>query len=130
MYQIISNFAGQTQTGSNHRQSDNGNRSGAGSGQNLSSSQAEVLSNLATFAPDILIYDIGMPDMDGYVLCLLQQIWALPEAHGGKTPAIAVTAFAHEEDRQRALDQGFQQHVAKPIELEQLLSAIAQLAIR
>ena len=91
-------------------------------------SGAEALTNLATFAPDILICDIGMPDMDGYTL--LQQIRALPSAHGRNIPAIAVTAFAREEDRQRALAQGFVQHVAKPIELEQLVSAIAQLAIK
>lgn len=69
-----------------------------------------------------------MPDLDGYVL--LQQIRALPKTHGGNIPAIAVTAFAREEDRQRAFDQGFQQHVAKPVEPEQLVSAIAQLVIR
>jgi CheY-like chemotaxis protein len=65
--------------------------------------------------------DIGMTAMDGYVL--LQQIRALPEAQGGNTPAIAVTAFSGEEDRQRAFERSFQQHVAKPIELEQLLRA-------
>lgn len=89
---------------------------------------AEVLANLATFAPDVLICDISMPDMDGYAL--LQKIRALPDAHGGNVPAIAVTAFAREEDRQRALDYGFQQHVAKPIEPKVLASAIAQLTLR
>jgi CheY-like chemotaxis protein len=63
-----------------------------------------------------------MPDMDGYVL--LQQIRALPEAQGSNTPAIAVTAFSGEEDRQRVFEQGFQQHGAKPIELEQSASGI------
>jgi PAS domain S-box-containing protein len=88
----------------------------------------EALANLTTFVPDVLICDIGMPDMDGYAL--LQQIRALPETHGGNIPAIAVTAFAREEDRQRALDCGFQHHVAKPIEPKELASAIAQLAMR
>jgi CheY-like chemotaxis protein len=96
-----------------------------GSGVNQ---QPEVLANIGTFAPDLLICDISMPDMDGYIL--LQQIRALPEAQGGNTPAIAVTAFSGEEDRQRAFERSFQQHVAKPIELEQLLRAIAQLVIR
>ncbi len=89
-------------------------------------SGTEALASLATFAPDVLICDIGMPGMDGYTL--LKQIRALPDAQRGNVPAIAVTAFVREEDRQRALDSGFQQHVAKPIEPEALASAIAQLA--
>lgn len=84
----------------------------------------ELLANLAPFAPDLLICDIGMPDLDGYAL--LRQIRARPDA--AAIPAIAVTAFAHEEDRQRALAQGFQQHVAKPFDPETLASAIAQIA--
>ncbi|WP_346293186.1 GAF domain-containing protein [Sphaerothrix gracilis] len=99
-----------------------------GAETHVAASGAEVLANLATFTPDVLICDIGMPDMDGYAL--LQQIRALPNTKGGSIPAIAVTAFAREEDRQRALAQGFQHHVAKPIEPQDLVSAIAQLAIK
>ncbi|MGP1383673.1 MAG: response regulator [Thainema sp.] len=87
-----------------------------------------VLADLGTFAPNILICDIGMSDMDGCTL--LQQIRALLETYGGSIPAIAVTAFAYGEDRQRALDHGFQQHIAKPIEPEQLASAIAELTMK
>lgn len=88
----------------------------------------EVLAHLASFDPDVLICDIGMPDMDGYAL--LQQVRALPESEGGKVPAIAVTAFAREEDRQQAFSCGFQQHLTKPIDLEKLATAIAQLVAR
>ena len=91
-------------------------------------SGAEALAHLTTVAPDVLICDIGMPDMDGYTL--LQQIRALPNDQGGNIAAIAVTAFASEEDRQRAVECGFQQHITKPIEPEALTSAIAQLLIR
>lgn len=94
----------------------------------VAASGTEVLANLATFFPDILICDIGMPDMDGYDL--LQRVRTLPDAKGRSIPAIAVTAFAREEDRQRALTQGFQYHVAKPIKPQELVSAIAQLAMR
>ncbi|WP_346294142.1 GAF domain-containing protein [Sphaerothrix gracilis] len=91
-------------------------------------SGSEALANLAVFDPDVLICDISMPDMDGYTL--LQQIRALPNTPRKNIPAIAVTAFAREEDRQRAIASGFQQHVAKPIESEVLARAIAQQVMR
>ncbi|MDZ4878303.1 MAG: Sensor histidine kinase RcsC [Chroococcidiopsis cubana SAG 39.79] len=71
---------------------------------------------------DILISDIGMPGMDGYML--MQQIRALSLGQGGKIPAIALTAYAGECDRQKALSAGFQKHIAKPIEPEQLIEAV------
>ena len=88
----------------------------------------EALAHLPTFQPDVLVCDIGMPSMDGYDL--MQQIRSLPDDQGGNVPAIAVTAFARKEDRQQALEYGFQQHISKPIEPEQLVNAIAQLAMR
>jgi CheY-like chemotaxis protein len=66
-----------------------------------------------------------MPDMDGYRL--LQHIRTLPDQQEKPLPAIAVTAYAREEDRLRALEHGFQEHVAKPIEPETLAMAIAEL---
>jgi CheY-like chemotaxis protein len=99
-----------------------------GAETHVAASGAEVLAQLAPFAPNVLVCDIGMPDMDGYAL--LRQIRALPEAQGGNIPAIAVTAFAREEDRQQAFAKGFQQHIAKPIDPQELASAIAQLAQR
>ncbi len=89
-------------------------------------SGTEVLAKLSTFDPDVLICDISMPDMDGYTL--LQQIRVLPDAQGGNTPAIAVTAFTRQEDRQMALSQGFQEHIPKPIDPEKLAIAIVRLA--
>lgn len=91
----------------------------------LATSSTEALDQLLTFTPDVFICDIGMPDIDGYTL--LQQIRALPDDRARNMPAIAVTAFAHEEDRQRAFEAGFQQHFAKPIEPDVLTRAIAQL---
>ena len=86
------------------------------------SSAAEVLENLATFNPDLLISDIGMPGVDGY--SLIEQIRALPASQGGQIPAIALTAYAREEDRQHAFSSGYQQHTIKPIDPEQLIQAI------
>jgi signal transduction histidine kinase/CheY-like chemotaxis protein len=88
-------------------------------------SAREVLEHFAAFQPDVLVSDIGMPDMDGYML--LHQVRALELEAGGRVPAIAVTAYAREEDRRKALDQGFQHHIAKPLEPEQLASAILAL---
>jgi CheY-like chemotaxis protein len=76
--------------------------------------------------PQVLLSDIGMPDRDGYHL--LQQTRELPEAQGGRTPAVALTAFARSEDRRRALLSGFQMHVPKPVEPAELIAVVASLA--
>ncbi|NJL37377.1 MAG: response regulator, partial [Leptolyngbyaceae cyanobacterium SM1_4_3] len=86
---------------------------------------SEALVNLVQFKPDILLSDIGMPDVDGYML--MRQIRALPPAQGRNIPAIALTAYAGEIDHQQAMVAGFQQHIAKPIEPEVLIGAIANL---
>ncbi|MDX2215395.1 MAG: PAS domain S-box protein [Oculatellaceae cyanobacterium bins.114] len=88
-------------------------------------SAAEVLANLESFRPDVLVSDIGMPGVDGYTL--IQQIRALPAAQGGKTPAIALTAYAREGDHQRAIASGYQRHVTKPLEIEQLVESVMAL---
>jgi signal transduction histidine kinase len=78
--------------------------------------------------PDVLIADLGMPEMDGYAL--IEQVRALDPDFGGKTPAVAVTAYASPQDRLRALQAGYQNHVAKPVEAEELAIVIASLAGR
>ncbi|MBE9005012.1 PAS domain-containing protein [Fortiea sp. LEGE XX443] len=77
---------------------------------------------------DVLLSDIGMPDEDGYDL--IRQVRALSADLGGQIPAAALTAYAREEERQEALRAGFQIHLAKPIEVNQLLLAIASLTGR
>jgi signal transduction histidine kinase/CheY-like chemotaxis protein len=89
-------------------------------------SAAEALVSLESFQPDVLVSDIGMPEMDGYAL--LQQIRSLPASQGGQVPAIALTAYASEEDRQRALLCGFQNHISKPLDLKRLVQAVSDLA--
>lgn len=91
-------------------------------------SAAEGLSALRAERPDILISDIGMPGEDGYAL--IDQVRALPSDDGGRTPAIALTAYAAAEDRVRAVVAGFQHHLAKPIEPIELLVLVASLVSR
>ncbi|MBD2293428.1 PAS domain-containing protein [Anabaena sphaerica FACHB-251] len=85
----------------------------------------EALTALTQSPPDILLSDIGMPEMDGYML--MRQIRALPPAQGGQIPAIALTAYAGELDEKQALKVGFQKHISKPISLDNLLKAIINL---
>jgi CheY-like chemotaxis protein len=81
----------------------------------VAASAGEALAALPQVKPDILLSDIGMPEVDGYML--IRQIRALPEEQGGTIPAIALTAYAGEADQTKALSAGFTQHVAKPVEV-------------
>lgn len=74
---------------------------------------------------DILVSDIGMPDLDGYEL--MRRVRALAPKNGAPIPAIAVTAYARAEDRQRSLLAGYQMHLAKPVEARELIAGIASL---
>jgi len=88
-------------------------------------SAGEVLANLESFQPDVLVSDIGMPQMDGFTL--IQHIRALPPEKGGQIPAIALTAYARQEDYQQAIANGYQRHVTKPLDPEQLVRAVMLL---
>jgi len=76
--------------------------------------------------PNVLISDIGMPNENGYAL--IEKIRALPAENGGRIPAIALTAYNRPEDRQDALEAGFQIHIGKPFEPENLVTAITEVA--
>ncbi|WP_313940946.1 MULTISPECIES: response regulator [Calothrix] len=89
------------------------------------SSAKEVLEVLNQKVPDILLADIGMPEMDGYML--LQKIRALPPQQGGEIKAIALTAYAGEINQRQALQAGFQLYLSKPVDPDELLVAIAQV---
>lgn len=88
----------------------------------------EALALLDATRPDVVVSDVGMPDTDGYEF--VHRLRSLSPAHGGATPAVAVTAFARAEDRSRALDAGFQVHLSKPIEPHQLVATVVSLAQR
>lgn len=82
----------------------------------------EILKNQR---PDVIVSDIGMPEKDGYQF--IREVRSLPATHGGKTPAIALSAFAHPEDRTRAIIAGYQMHLSKPVESHELVAAIENL---
>jgi CheY-like chemotaxis protein len=88
-------------------------------------SAKEVLTTLESFQPNILVSDIGMPDVDGY--SLMRQIRALPATKGGQIPAIALTAYAGEINHQQAITAGFQRHLSKPVDFDILVRAIVEL---
>jgi len=94
----------------------------------VAATAADALSLVQRERPQLLLSDIGMPDVDGYEL--LRQVRALGEAGGGKLPAIALTAFARSEDRTRALRAGFLVHVSKPVEPSELVATVASVAGR
>lgn len=85
------------------------------------SSAAEAMRALKFFRPDVLISDIAMPGEDGYDL--IRKVLALAIEPG--IPAIAITAYAKEEDKERALAAGYQHYLSKPIELGEFISAVA-----
>lgn len=100
----------------------------AGATVTSTSSAQTALVALEQIKPDVLISDIGMPNEDGYFL--LNQIRLLAAEQGGTIPAIALTAYAREEDSHRALSTGFQKHLAKPIEPDHLITAVVELVQR
>jgi len=87
-------------------------------------SGSEALASLESERPDLLIFDIAMPGLDGY------ELLARVRARGINIPAIALTAYARTADRIRALAAGFQSHVSKPVEADELVMAAASLCGR
>jgi CheY-like chemotaxis protein len=92
----------------------------------VATSASEVLLSLERFNPDILLCDIGMPEMDGYRM--IQAIRATER--GQNLPAIALTAYAKELDQQQAIAVGFQQHISKPIDSDAVVAIVMKLARR
>jgi signal transduction histidine kinase/ActR/RegA family two-component response regulator len=86
----------------------------------------DAISALGRDEFDVLLADIAMPDQDGYEL--IQSVRSLPTARASRIPAAAVTAFASDGDRERALAAGFQLHLAKPVQPDALACAVATLA--
>ncbi|MCC5610711.1 PAS domain S-box protein [Nostoc sp. CHAB 5834] len=91
----------------------------------LAESASEALEILMQSKPDILLSDIGMPEMDGYML--LREVRKLPPEQGGQIPAIALTAYAGEINYNQAMAAGFQKHLPKPVDPAELASAIDQI---
>jgi CheY-like chemotaxis protein len=75
--------------------------------------------------PDVLISDIAMPEEDGYML--VRRVRMLPAEQGGRTPSIAVTAYAGRADHNRALEAGFDAHYPKPIDIDALVARLLDI---
>lgn len=91
-------------------------------------SAPEALDIAPAFAPTVVVSDIGMPGMDGYAF--IRTLRRREAEHGQPgVPAIALTAYARTEDRQRALAEGFQHHVAKPVQPGELISIVRSLSV-
>jgi PAS domain S-box-containing protein len=88
----------------------------------------EALDALDRFRPDVLVSDIAMQDRDGYVL--VREVRSREPERGGKIPAVALTANFRAEDRVRVLSAGFQMYIAKPIDPNDLIAAVASLTGR
>ncbi|HEY9907893.1 MAG TPA: ATP-binding protein, partial [Thermosynechococcaceae cyanobacterium] len=97
----------------------------AGAIVTTAASGVEALQAFSQALPNILVSDVGMPEMDGYML--LRQIRSLPLEQGGQVPAIALTAYARELDQQQAIAAGFQRHLAKPIDPETVIAIVTEL---
>jgi len=96
----------------------------SGASVEVAASGREALTRLEESNPDVLLIDIAMPEMDG--LTLIREI-RKSESRASHVPAVACTAYAREEDRQRALASGFQLHLAKPVQPEVLIEAVASV---
>lgn len=98
-------------------------------GQNIevttAASVAEALAAFEQSKPDILISDIGMPDEDGYAL--IRKIRQFHPEKGGQIPAIALTGYASRQDRDLAIEAGYQEHFSKPIDMDNLIYQIGNL---
>ena len=91
-------------------------------------SASEAFKIFSQMKPDILISDLAMPGEDGY--SLIRKIRNLSPEEGGLIPAIALTASARDQDHFLSLEAGFQVHLAKPIDFEELVRVVADLAKR
>lgn len=91
-------------------------------------SAAKAFAEIQDKNPDLMVSDIGMPEEDGY--SLIRRIRALPDKQHNSIPAVALTAFTRAQDRMRALTSGYQNHVSKPVEPDELATVIASLTGR
>jgi CheY-like chemotaxis protein len=100
----------------------------AGARVTTASSGPTALEVLEIVTPDVLVADIGMPEMDGFEL--IKRVRAHSKPAVRDLPAAALTAFARSEDRTRALKHGFEMHLAKPVEPGELVASVATLVRR
>jgi PAS domain S-box-containing protein len=98
----------------------------AGADVQTAGSAADAIGSLPRFRPHLVVSDIGMPVEDGY--SLMRRVRALAQEEGGAVPSIALTAYRREEDKARALAAGFTAHIGKPVDPDDLVTAVQNLA--
>jgi CheY-like chemotaxis protein len=91
-------------------------------------SAIDALRLVPSWRPDVIVSDISMPEVDGYEF--IRKLRALPENQGAGIPALALTAYARLEDAAKAISSGYQAHVPKPINPDELIAAITKLIDR
>ena len=94
----------------------------------VAQSANDALESIASWRPEVIVSDISMPEIDGYEF--IRKLRALPEDQGGRVPALALTAYARLEDAAKAMSSGYQAHIAKPINPDELSAAILRLLDR
>jgi PAS domain S-box-containing protein len=99
--------------------------SDCGASVRIAASARDAFALFRERAPDLLISDLGMPEVDGFEL--LDWVRHLGREEGGQVPAIALTAFARSEDRLSALEAGFSAHISKPVEPSELIATVASV---
>jgi CheY-like chemotaxis protein len=99
---------------------------GASAAVRVCRSAGDALKMLSDWRPHVLVSDIEMPGEDGYAL--IEKIRALPAEEGGRTPAVALTAYGRRQDRARSLAAGFSMHVPKPVDPGEFTAIVAELA--
>jgi CheY-like chemotaxis protein len=88
-------------------------------------SVAEAYEKLNCVLPDVIVSDIGMPDVDGYEFA--RGLRSLPQERGGRTPLVALTAYTSPQDRRRAFDAGYDHHLPKPVDTDELVRVLERL---
>jgi len=96
-----------------------------GASASIAGSASEGMERLIANVPDVLVCDLGMPGEDGY--SLIKRVRALDAPEMKSLPAVALSAYARAEDRATAIRAGFQDHLAKPVELAKLLRVVKLL---
>ena len=99
---------------------------GYGASVRCAMSATEAIASLPEFSPDLVLSDIAMPGRDGYAV--LGEVRAVETLLGRRVPVAAVSAYAHAEDRQRAIAAGFDHYLAKPVDPTALASVVKALA--
>jgi signal transduction histidine kinase/ActR/RegA family two-component response regulator len=99
---------------------------GAGAEVRTCVTAADALEVLRAWRPDVLVSDVEMPGEDGYAL--IRKVRALAPEEGGRTPAVALTAYGRTQDRMRSLAAGYTMHVPKPVDPGELTAIVASLA--